>query len=111
MAQWLKFQLNNGKVDDQVIVQQEALNETRRLHNSLSVDIEALAKEFGLDCRFSGYGLGVVLCVIGGYKVYSHGGRIDGMVSSTLFVPELKLGGCIVKYRYTLCVFTKKLDS
>ena len=106
MAQWLRFQLNNGKVGDQVVVQEEALNETRRLHNSLSVDIEALAKEFGLGCRFSGYGLGVVLCEIGGYKVYSHGGRIDGMVSSMLFVPELKLGVVVLSNIGTLYAYS-----
>ena len=106
MAQWLRFQLNNGKVGDQVIVQEEALNETRRLHNSLSVDLDTLAKEFGLGCRFSGYGLGVVLCEIGGYKVYSHGGRIDGMVSSTLFVPELKLGVVVLSNIGTLYAYS-----
>ena len=92
MAQWLRFQLNNGKVGDQVIIQEEAINETRRMHNGLSEDTEKITKEMGYGGQFNGYGLGVALYEIGGDKVYHHGGRIAGMVSSLLFVPELKLG-------------------
>ena len=92
MAQWIRFQLNNGKVNGQTIVSEDALNETRQIHNTVTDGHEELWASSGLGNQFHAYGLGVFIGEVSGYKIYHHSGAIDGMKFSMVFVPELALG-------------------
>ena len=44
--------------------------------------------------HFSSYGLGWDLFDYNGYKVVTHGGGYDGMISQTVMVPELEFRIC-----------------
>ncbi len=90
MAQWLRFQLNNGKLAEEVIVAEHALNETRQIHNTVTGANEGLFSGIGMG--ETTHGLGVFINELEGYKVYQHAGAIDGHVSMSAFVPELDLG-------------------
>ena len=92
MAQWLRFQLNNGKVGNRQLVSEEALVETRRTHAQLSDEYVAIMMASGLARNVTGYGLGIGITDSAGYKVLSHGGNTGGMKSYGAFIPELDLG-------------------
>ena len=92
MAQWLRFHLNNGKVDGKVIISEGALLDTRKIENPKMDEMLEILKMSNLSDNFVGYGLGIMISDSAGYRVYSHSGHIDGMISNFVFVPELNLG-------------------
>ena len=93
MAKWLQFQLDNGKIDGESVIDEKALAQTRIMHNITEGEGMKHSVAFGLAKNFSGYGLGIGIGdSYKGHRIYSHTGGLPGMTSVTAFVPELKLG-------------------
>ena len=87
MAKWLTFQLNNGKVGEEVIVSENEINRMRTGYISANFDFPGLSKHFLLQ------GLGLLISDgSAGHKIYSNGGDTEGTESCYAFVPELDLG-------------------
>ena len=78
MAQWLRFQLNNGKVSSKQLLSEKVLSETHQQQIKMN--------------QMSGYGMGWMLQEWQDKKVVEHGGNIDGFGAQVAFVPEENLG-------------------
>jgi len=89
-SQWLKLQLNTGKIDTTQIWSPERTNDMWQVHTPQS--IANWTKDLFPSNTFKGYGLGWELSNIHGKKVVAHGGGYDGMISRTVMVPEENLG-------------------
>ena len=87
MVKWLQFNLNKGKVGDQVIVREDLMDLICASHIDMGP---------GGPCEpqrtMASYGLGWMLYSYRGLKMMEHGGNINGFTSSTCFVPALNLG-------------------
>jgi CubicO group peptidase (beta-lactamase class C family) len=103
MARWLRFQLNQGRVGDVQLVNNEALAETLTPHVLLPIpsDQQALLPRR----HFQTYGLGWSLSDYGGRLVAMHTGGVDGMLSLAAFVPEERLGVTILTNRIPNSLF------
>ncbi len=78
MAQWVRFQLNQGKVKQQQLISQQQLNETHQAQ----IDIAGTVN----------YGLGWMLREWQNHQVIEHGGNIDGYGAQVAMLPESNLG-------------------
>lgn len=78
MAQWVRFQLNKGKVGKSQLLSEEQLVETHEKQIEMN--------------QITGYGLGWMLRYWQGKKVVEHGGSIDGFGAQVAFIPEESLG-------------------
>jgi CubicO group peptidase (beta-lactamase class C family) len=94
VSKWLMLQLNKGKWNDQTIFSEARAFEM--WENQTPLPIRPWQRQNMPSRHFSGYGLGWELMEYQGYKVISHGGGYDGMISKTVLVPELNLGFVIL---------------
>ena len=78
MAQWLKFQLAEGKFDNQQLLSQKSLKKTWRKHSTIGGSM--------------GYGCGWMLQTWNGHKVIQHGGNIDGFAAQVTLLPKKNCG-------------------
>lgn len=91
MARWLKFQLNNGKVGDKNIIDDNEITMMRSSHIAGNFDFPGISK------NFLNQGLGLIISdSISGHKLYSGGGNADGLESYYAFLPELELGVAVM---------------
>lgn len=90
MAQWLRLQLSNGIYDENQIVNEAIIEETRVPHTPIR--ISPLGRKLIPSCHFSAYGLGWNLMDYHGQLVVMHSGSLDGMYSLVGLLPEEKLG-------------------
>jgi len=90
MSQWLKLHLNDGLLNKEAIISEEQIREMRHPH--VNKRVGAGSESLWPTKHFSAYGLGWDLFDYNGYKVVTHGGGYDGMISQTVMVPELNLG-------------------
>ena len=90
MAQWIKLQLNEGKLGDNQIISKERIWEMRSVHTPQNVSPGA--SRLWPSRHFYGYGLGWFLEDYHGKKIVGHGGGADGMISKVTMVPEENLG-------------------
>lgn len=87
MANWLTFQLSNGKVGDNVLIPEKEISMMRTSHIAANFDFPGIAK------NFINQGLGLYISdSSSGHKLYSNGGASAGMESYHAFLPELGLG-------------------
>jgi CubicO group peptidase (beta-lactamase class C family) len=93
-AQWIRLNLNEGKWNGNALFSQEQLHEMWTPHSI--EDYSAGAQKLWPGKHFELYGLGWSMYDYYGYKVVSHGGGYDGMISQTILVPELELGFVIL---------------
>jgi len=94
MAQWIRLQLGKGKFQEQRFWKEARAFE---MWESLTAKPVSQWQRENMPSRhFNGYGLGWELMDYEGYKVISHGGGYDGMISKTVLVPELNLGFVIL---------------
>jgi CubicO group peptidase (beta-lactamase class C family) len=100
IAQWLKMQLNQGSLDGKQIAASAIIEETHTPHTP--IQLTAVERKLFPSRHFSAYGLGWFLSDYHGKFVVRHTGGVDGMLSSTVLVPEDKLG---------IAVFTNKLPN
>lgn len=90
MANWLLFQLNNGVLVKDTILDPVVQNILWTTHNNYTVSLSTKERNPGI--HFSGYGLGWGVSDYYGNRVITHGGGYDGMYSQVAMVPELGLG-------------------
>jgi CubicO group peptidase (beta-lactamase class C family) len=89
MAQWVRFQLNGGKVDGNPLLGPKAFQETRTPQS-----LRSLNETAGDSARrhFAAYGMGWFLEDYRGHFVVQHGGNIDGMTAFVGFMPDDQVG-------------------
>jgi CubicO group peptidase (beta-lactamase class C family) len=100
MARWLNMLLNDGIFEKKQILSKDRIWEVWSAHSIIPV--RRSAKKLFPSTHFRGYGLGWGLSDYHGYKVISHGGGLDGMISRVTLVPEINLG---------LVVLTNSINS
>jgi len=94
MIQWIKLQLNEGKLDDQILVSEKSLHE---LWSPQTIQrVSSSSERLWPSTHFKSYGMGWGLMDYHGKKIISHSGGYDGMISYTAFVPEANLGFVIL---------------
>lgn len=86
MARWLRFNLDGGAVDGERLIEQATLDD---LH-SAQIAIPSMRPGDG-DVPV-GYAMGWFVNVHEGHRMLSHGGGIDGFVTSVMFFPDDDLG-------------------
>ena len=87
MAQWLKFQLDNGKVGHDVLIPEAEMDTMRTSYIPANFDLPGLSR------NFINQGLGLLISGSNsGHKIYSAGGDVEGMESCFAFIPEIDLG-------------------
>jgi CubicO group peptidase (beta-lactamase class C family) len=91
LTQWLKIQLDSGRLDGKQILPWQVLQATRDVQI-----ITGSRKSTTLPMHFRGYGLGVNAADYNGLQIFWHTGGAAGMVSNVCFVPEEKLGIAIL---------------
>ncbi len=93
MAQWMRFNLNKGKVNGEALVSESQMRELHSMH--MPVPVSSYAEKF-YQRQFSGYGLGWFLSDYQGIKLVGHGGGMSGMISLQTLVPSEGLGIMVV---------------
>ncbi len=78
MAQWVRFQLAQGKLGEEQLIREETLKEIHSANMEMSED--------------SQYGLGWMIHGSGEEQVIEHGGNIDGFGAQVAFMPSKNLG-------------------
>ncbi len=87
MAEWLRFQLNDGQVNGKRLVSSAALKET---HTPQILLNGALGASEGT--IFSTYGMGWIVQDYRHELVWQHGGNTPGMTTAVGMLPEKKFG-------------------
>jgi len=90
MAQWVRLQLNGGKVGSRQLITSAQIEEMHKPHTI--VPLEGAWKLFSPASNFLLYGLGWFLQDFRGKKVVQHGGNIDGMSALVAMIPEDRFG-------------------
>ena len=88
MAQWIRMLLNKGTYRGQRLLSDSAFRELLTPHTITSAGMDTI---FPMS-HFTLYGLGLGMRDYYGRKLVSHGGGIDGMLSTVAFIPEERLG-------------------
>ena len=93
MAQWLRFQLNDGQANGKRLLSSAALRET---HTSQIIVPKGVLGGGGLDSvptsNFSTYGFGWIVEDYRGNLVWQHGGNTEGMTTAVGMLPNKKFG-------------------
>lgn len=92
MMLWLKFNLNDGKVDSQQLVPSEKLQEMWKNHVELNPSNEFVENE--------GYAYGWYSHVYRGHRHVYHGGLGDGYISHVSFLPDDNIGIVVLTNLY-----------
>jgi CubicO group peptidase (beta-lactamase class C family) len=100
IASWLRLQLNQGGLDGKQIVDASIIEEMHTPHTPMRLN--AIERRLFPSRHFAAYGLGWFLSDLHGRFVVRHTGGVDGMLSSTVLIPEERLG---------IAVFTNKLPN
>ena len=90
MAQWIKMQLNNGKWQDKQLFSQTQSNQMWQAVTPLPISTHAQQRYPFI--QWKAYGMGWSLHDFHGYKVVTHSGGLDGMISRVVMVPEKNIG-------------------
>lgn len=88
MAQWLRFQLNDGVVDGKRLVSTAALRET----HTPQMIMGAGSGGGGPNILFSTYGMGWMVQDYRHELMWQHGGNTPGVTAAVGMLPEKKLG-------------------
>jgi CubicO group peptidase (beta-lactamase class C family) len=92
LAKWILAQLGRGRLaDDRRLWSESAAEEMWSVQTPLRIS-EPPAPLKSTRPKFAGYGLGWSLRDYQGRKTVSHGGALTGMVSTTILIPEERLG-------------------
>ena len=100
IAQWLRLQLNQGSLDGNQLVDAAIIQETQTPHTPIR--LTPVERKLLPSRHFAAYGLGWFLSDLHGRFFVRHTGGVDGMLSSTVLIPEEKIG---------IAVFTNKLPN
>ena len=89
MAQWLRFQLNDGVVDGKRLVSSAALRET---HTPQMIMGAGAPGAGGDQTLFGTYGMGWMVEDYRHVLMWEHGGNTPGMTTAVGMLPEKKIG-------------------
>lgn len=94
MAQWLRFQLNDGVVNGKRLVSHVALAETHapQILMSPGVNPRTVSDTAPATTLFSAYGMGWMIEDYHHQLMWQHGGNTDGMTTAVGMLPEKKFG-------------------
>ncbi len=92
MAQWLRFWLNKGQVNDQKLLTPASYGQMIAMQTPLNPNRFDRAK----GAHFKGYGLGWFLWDYRGKQLVEHDGGLPGYISKISFIPEAKVGVVIL---------------
>lgn len=92
LANWLRFQLAEGKVGDKQLVARSALRETHAPQMLFKPEGPFAVYFPQKATRFTSYGLGWFVHDYKGVTCVSHGGTLTGFRAQCMLVPEKKLG-------------------
>ena len=87
LSKWLILQMNDGKFGDKQIFSKKEHDEMWKSQTILPVRNNA-----PFVTNFTSYGLGWRLNDINGHLEVSHTGGLDGIVTQTIMIPDIKLG-------------------
>ncbi len=90
MAQWIRFQLNDGVVDGKRLVSVESLNETKTPQTI--VPLTGDAKDESPESNLSAYGMAWRIQDYRGELLVSHGGALNGFRSQVDLLPHQHSG-------------------
>ena len=93
-SKWIMLVNSRGNLNGKLYFSDNQFEEMTTPH--INHKLSSFSREHSPTKHFSGYGLGFTLNDYHGYKVLSHGGGYDGMISKSCFVPEKKLGFIIL---------------
>jgi CubicO group peptidase (beta-lactamase class C family) len=100
LAQYVRFYLNGGKVDEQTLVESQAFAELTQAQ--ITIPITPRPGDLaGLTPKFNAYALGWFLRDYLGRKIVLHTGGVDGMTALAAFVPEEQLGMVVLSNQET----------
>lgn len=87
LSNWLILQMNEGKSNDKTIFSKE-------VHHDMwtSQTILPQRNAYPYTSNFKTYGLGWQLMDVNGHLQVSHTGGLDGIVTQTIMIPDIKLG-------------------
>lgn len=103
MAGWLRMQLNSGLLDGKQIVEAAIIEETRTPHTPIR--LSPIERRLFPSRHFVAYGLGWFLTDTHGRFIVRHTGGVDGMLSSTVLIPEENVGIAILTNKLPNAVF------
>ena len=97
MAQWVRFQLANGKWQGRQLVSEQNMREMHSPQTVIPIDpwfssLSPVNHQMVPGTNFFLYGLGWFLQDYRGHKVVQHGGSIDGMRALVGMMPDQRLG-------------------
>jgi CubicO group peptidase (beta-lactamase class C family) len=96
MAAWLQFQLAGGKYDGRRLLPERALRETHTSQMLVKPEGPFAVYFPAKFTRFTSYGLGWFVHDYRGETCVSHGGTLTGFRAQCMFVPEKKVGVCVL---------------
>lgn len=112
ISQWIRLQLNHGILGQDTIFSPAAQREM--WSPQIPLPISKWAENRWPSTHFKAYGLGWQLYDYHGYKIVTHNGGADGMISQTVLVPEANLGFVILTNKSSSLYFPlifKTLDT
>lgn len=89
MAQWLIYNLNRGSMNGDTLVSFDQHRFLWSPQTNMTFDANPSGRYKN---HYKAYGLGVQLADEAGYTIVSHTGGMPGMLSHTMFIPELNAG-------------------
>ncbi|MGI8618513.1 MAG: serine hydrolase [Gemmatimonadaceae bacterium] len=90
MAQWVRFQLTNGRFGGRQLISPASMREMRRPHTIVPLD--TIAERINPTTHFRAYALGWNTEDYRGRRILWHAGNLDGMSSIVGFMPEENIG-------------------
>lgn len=87
VVKWLQFNLNKGKVNGQQIISEKQMKEMIS-----PVTLQKVTTAAPYNSLFKAYGLGWQLQDFNGKLEVSHTGGLEGIVTQTMWYPQLELG-------------------
>lgn len=94
LTNWIRLQLGKGTLNGRTYWKEQRSWEM--WENYTPKPVSRWQRENMPTRHFNGYGLGWELMEYQGYKIVSHGGGYDGMISKTVLVPEINMGFVIL---------------
>jgi CubicO group peptidase (beta-lactamase class C family) len=94
LTNWIQLQLGKGTLNGRTYWKEQRSWEM--WENCTPKPVSRWQRENMPTRHFNGYGLGWELMEYQGYKIVSHGGGYDGMISKTVLVPEINMGFVIL---------------
>lgn len=104
MAKWVSLQLSDGSFEGRQFLKKETLQAMHTPQVALRIFPEEASASFG-------YGLGWMVGMHEGHYMVTHGGGIDGFISSTGFLPKEKIGVVVLTNSDSGMMFANSLTE